>query len=176
MKATFKGVPGEKHDSIYMYGQNFPLNEAVEVNDPRAARKLASHPHFETDGDVPVLDDANVRTYVNTVMEAGLTTLQRTATQAAQQTAPESPPAPPATATPKPARSATEYQAMEMSGRAPEIPKTAEQLRAELEQAEQAEKETTDGDRDAAGDADSSTDQSRRASADAQRGRTGKRG
>lgn len=149
MKVTFKGVPGEKHESVYMYGQNFKQGEAVEVTDPVAQRKLARHPHFETDGDAPVVDDANLRTYVNTVMEAGLTTLQRQAVQDGQQAPREEPPAPPATATPLPVRSAAEYQAMETSGRAPVVPKTAEQLRAELEEAEKAEKEGTDGTADA---------------------------
>lgn len=149
MKVTFKGVPGEKHESVFMYGQNFKQGEAVEVTDPVAQRKLARHPHFETDGDAPVVDDANLRTYVNTVMEAGLTTLQRQAVQDGQQAPREEPPPPPATATPRPVRSAAEYQAMETSGAAPVVPKTAEQLRAELEQAEQAEKGAADANADA---------------------------
>lgn len=52
MKATFKGVPGEEHDSLTMYGQDFPLGKAVEVRSVQAQRKLARHPHFSV-SDVP---------------------------------------------------------------------------------------------------------------------------
>jgi hypothetical protein len=148
MKIKFKGVPGEQHESVFMYGHTFKKGEAVEVTDPVAQRKLANHPHFEADGEVPPVDDRNLRTYVNTVMEAGLNTLQRAATQTAQQTN-EAPPPAPEPPTPPALRSALEYQAMETSGKAPEVPKTAEQLRAELEQAEKAEKEAGDANPDA---------------------------
>jgi hypothetical protein len=148
MKVTFKGIPGEPNvKSLHMYGQNFPQGEAVEVTNPQAQRKLAAHPHFEADGEVPAVDDANLRTYVNTVMDAGLTTLHRAAEQKAQQKAAEAPPTPPEPPTPPALRSAQEYQTMELSGKAPVAPKTADELRAELEKAEEAEKaekETTD--------------------------------
>lgn len=51
MKATFIGVPGEQHDSILMYGQVFPLGEAVTVTSELGMRKLAKHPHFEAKAD-----------------------------------------------------------------------------------------------------------------------------
>lgn len=50
MKATFKGVPGEQHASVHMYGQDFPLGQAVEINNPQGRKKLANHPHFEVEG------------------------------------------------------------------------------------------------------------------------------
>jgi hypothetical protein len=157
MKVTFKGVPGEQHESVYMYGHTFKKGEAVEVTDPMAQRKLANHPHFEADGEAPAVDDANLRAYVSTVMTAGQQALQRQATQQAQQNPPEPAPTPAQPPAPPALRSATEYQAMELSGRAPVVPKTAEQLRAELEQAEQTEKENADANADAqrAGDSDS---------------------
>jgi hypothetical protein len=49
MKATFIGVPGEEHASMHMYGQDFPLNQAVELNNPQARSKLARHPHFKVE-------------------------------------------------------------------------------------------------------------------------------
>jgi type IV secretory pathway VirB10-like protein len=177
MKVTFKGIPGEPGvKSLHMYGQNFPLGEAVEVTDPHAQRKLAAHPHFEADGEVPAVDDANLRTYVNTVMDAGLTTLHRAAEQKAQQKAAEAPPTPPEPPTPPALRSAAEYQAMELSGKAPVAPKTADELRAELEKAEQAEKEATDANADAqrAGRARAAQAEGAGPKADSQRGQAGK--
>lgn len=50
MKATFIGVPGEQHASVHMYGQDFPLNEAVEIDNPQGRSKLARHPHFKVEG------------------------------------------------------------------------------------------------------------------------------
>jgi hypothetical protein len=177
MKVTFKGIPGEPGvKSLHMYGQNFPLGEAVEVTNPQAQRKLANHPHFDADGEAPPVDDANLRTYVNTVMDAGLTTLQSAAAQTAQQTATEPAPTPAEAPTPPALRSATEYQAMELSGRAPVAPKTAEELRAELEKAEQAEKETADANADAqrAGRARAAQAEGAGPKADSQRGQAGK--
>lgn len=53
MKFKFIGVPGEKHEALSMYGVNFPLGEAVEI-EGKGAEKLKSHPHFEAvaDGNV----------------------------------------------------------------------------------------------------------------------------
>lgn len=59
MKITFKGVPGEDHRSITMYGIVFPLGQAVEVDHARnamAVRKLSNHPHFEAEG----VEDARI--------------------------------------------------------------------------------------------------------------------
>lgn len=57
MKAKFIGVPGERHDSLTMYGLEFPLDKAVDVSHLSATlqRKLSNHPHFKTDK--PVAED-----------------------------------------------------------------------------------------------------------------------
>jgi hypothetical protein len=53
MKATFIGVPGEQHAQLHMYGQDFPLNQAVEIDNPQGRSKLArarrcgAQPHGE---------------------------------------------------------------------------------------------------------------------------------
>jgi hypothetical protein len=49
MKATFIGVPGEQHAQLHMYGQDFPLNQAVEIDNPQGRSKLARHPHFKVE-------------------------------------------------------------------------------------------------------------------------------
>lgn len=46
MKFKFIGVPGERHESLNMFGVVFPLGEAVEI-EGKGAEKLKSHPHFE---------------------------------------------------------------------------------------------------------------------------------
>ena len=46
MLIKFIGVPGEEHDTIHMYGQDFPLGKPVEVTDPEAVKRLSRHPHF----------------------------------------------------------------------------------------------------------------------------------
>jgi type IV secretory pathway VirB10-like protein len=144
MKVTFKGIPGEPDvKTLHMYGQNFERGKAVEVTDPRAQRKLAAHPHFEADGPPDMPNDAAIRGYVSSVMEAGLDAIKSTNAQA-QQAQQEAPPPPPEPPTPPALRSAQEYQDMELSGKAPIAPETAEDLRAKLEKAEEAEKESTD--------------------------------
>lgn len=52
MKAKFVGVPGEKHDSINMWGQLFALGKEIAVTHLSATiqRKLMNHPHFLTSG------------------------------------------------------------------------------------------------------------------------------
>lgn len=56
MQIKFIGMPGEQHDSITMYGKEFPLNKAVDSKGltPRQEATLAAHPHFQTSGDVSV--------------------------------------------------------------------------------------------------------------------------
>jgi hypothetical protein len=46
MQVKFIGVPGEHHQTIHMYGQDFPLGQVVEVNNQLAIKKLQRHPHF----------------------------------------------------------------------------------------------------------------------------------
>ena len=46
MQFVFKGVPGESHDSLTMYGVTFPLGEPVNIDGDKAIAKLAKHPHF----------------------------------------------------------------------------------------------------------------------------------
>lgn len=46
MQFIFKGVPGESHDSLNMYGVEFPLGVPVNIDGEKAASKLANHPHF----------------------------------------------------------------------------------------------------------------------------------
>ncbi len=46
MKFKFIGVPGERHESLNMFGVVFPLGNAVEI-EGKGAEKLKSHPHFE---------------------------------------------------------------------------------------------------------------------------------
>lgn len=178
MKATFTGVPGEKHESVYMYGQNFPLNQAVEVTDPQAIRKLRNHPHFKAELSA---EDRKIAEQVKrefaAAATAGLMEAQADAIRRDQATAtPEAPPAPPPEITPPPLKSALEYQEREMGGGAvPQL--STEQLREQLaarEEQEQQAKESTDGNAKRAGDKDSAKDQGRRAAADAERGRTGK--
>lgn len=47
-KFTYQGVDGA-HDpkGTLQFGTYFPLNKAVEVEDPQAIAKLAGHPHFK---------------------------------------------------------------------------------------------------------------------------------
>ncbi len=47
MQIKFIGVPGEKHESISMYGHVFPLGKFVDVSGSFAIGKLKGHPHFE---------------------------------------------------------------------------------------------------------------------------------
>lgn len=47
MDIKFIGVPGEKHESLSMYGYEFPLNKFVAVSGSFAIGKLKNHPHFE---------------------------------------------------------------------------------------------------------------------------------
>ncbi len=47
MQFVFKGVPGESHASVNMYGVEFPLGVPTSIESDKAARKLAGHPHFD---------------------------------------------------------------------------------------------------------------------------------
>lgn len=47
MQFVFKGVPGESHASINMYGTVFPLGDPTNIEGDKFVRKLANHPHFE---------------------------------------------------------------------------------------------------------------------------------
>lgn len=62
MQFIFKGVPGERHESINMYGTVFPLGEPVEMADSKFAAKLANHPHFEAVIETKVYDDDTAAT------------------------------------------------------------------------------------------------------------------
>lgn len=73
MKATFKGVPGEQHASVHMYGQDFPLNQAVTLNNPMAKRKLLHHPHFEVQEEASDnAEDAQIKREFTGATEAAL--------------------------------------------------------------------------------------------------------
>jgi hypothetical protein len=73
MKATFKGVPGEQHASVHMYGQDFPLGEAVTLNNEMARRKLANHPHFEVTTEASdEVEDAKIKSELDKATEAAL--------------------------------------------------------------------------------------------------------
>lgn len=73
MKATFTGVPGEQHASVHMYGQDFPLNEAVTLNNPMAKRKLANHPHFKVQEEASDnAEDAQIRREFSGATDAAL--------------------------------------------------------------------------------------------------------
>lgn len=181
MKATFKGIPNEPDvESVYMYGQTFRKGEAVEVTDPTARRKLANHAHFDAEvSDEDRKIDEQVKRDFAAAATAGLMEAQADAIRRQAATAPaEPPPTPQEPPAPPALKSATDYQQrVEMGGGLPPQLSEAE-LRAQLaqreEQAAQA-KETSDGNAERAGDADSSADQGRRTPADAGRGRTGGR-
>ena len=49
MKATYKGA----EVAVHLFGTDFPRGVAVEVSDPHAAAKLATHPEFDASGDAP---------------------------------------------------------------------------------------------------------------------------
>lgn len=116
MKATFTGVPGEQHDSVHMYGQDFPLNKAVTVNTSVARRKLANHPHFKVQAEKSdEADDAQIKREFTGAAEAGLADAeaQRLADEerAREASIASRTPAPaPQEQTPEPMRSAQEYQ------------------------------------------------------------------
>lgn len=72
MQFVFKGVPGESHESINMYGTVFPLGEPTNIEGDKFVAKLANHPHFcavhepvateetqthESTGEPPTLDE-----------------------------------------------------------------------------------------------------------------------
>lgn len=48
MQFVFKGVPGESHASVNMYGTEFALGVPTDIGDAKFIAKLAIHPHFET--------------------------------------------------------------------------------------------------------------------------------
>lgn len=63
MKAKFTGVPGESHDTLSMYGQDFPRGEWVTVKSALGKVKLSKHPHFEWREDpADQAEDAVVKT------------------------------------------------------------------------------------------------------------------
>jgi hypothetical protein len=61
MQFVFKGVPGESHESINMYGTVFPLGEPVEMADAKFAAKLANHPHFYAVAEPAVTDETQTQ-------------------------------------------------------------------------------------------------------------------
>ena len=61
MQAKFIGVPGEEHDSIFMYGQDFPKGKSVTINTAFAQRKLHGHPHFQVTGEANDAEDAVIK-------------------------------------------------------------------------------------------------------------------
>lgn len=112
MKVKFTGVPGEKHESVFMYGQSFPLDEEVEVTNPTAIAKLRNHPHFEstpTDEDKKL--DEQVRTEFAAAAQAGFMQAHTDAIRRQQgPAAAPAPTAPPPEPQMRPLRSALEYQ------------------------------------------------------------------
>lgn len=77
MKATFIGVPGEQHDSIYMYGQVFPLGKAVHVDNPLGQRKLSKHPHFtSTEEASDEVEDVQIKREFSGAAEAVLAPIE----------------------------------------------------------------------------------------------------
>lgn len=184
MKATFKGVPGEEHESINMYGQTFKKGEAVDVNDPRAIAKLRNHPHFdveESEEDRKL--NEQVKREFAAAATAGLMEAQANAIRREQAAAPAEPvvtPTPPEPLQPA-LHSAQEYVDRIESGAGLPPQLTKEQLQEQLAQreeqeaqAQQAQESTDASNRSAARNEDPAKDQGRRAAADAERGRTGK--
>jgi len=73
MQIKFIGVPGEDHNSIRMYGTDYPLGEYIETTDPLAIRKMSNHPHFKAKAaPADVVEDAEVKGEFATVIDAGL--------------------------------------------------------------------------------------------------------
>ena len=73
MKIKYIGTPGEDHQSIHMYGVDFPLGKLVPVTDLLAIRKLSNHPHFAAQPEQSdVAEDAQIKrefeTVANTVL------------------------------------------------------------------------------------------------------------
>lgn len=198
MKVTFIGVPGEKHESMHMYGQDFPLNKAVDVTNPTAMRKLANHPHFKAEA---TAEDMKLDQQVSQDFMAAATAGMAQAHKDAMQR-PHGPhalasaaPAPTAAPTGQALRSAQEYVERVEQGGGGGIPQLSEeqleeqlkQRRAEREAREKAQqqankdaaqdttkqprKEASDGDAGRTGDKDSAQAESRRATPDPQRGR-----
>lgn len=176
MKVKFTGVPGEKHESVFMYGQTFPLNEEVDVTNPIAVSKLRNHPHFEsTPSEEDKQLDEQVRREYAAAAQAGLMEAQGNAIrrQAGPAAAP-APTAPPAEPNLRPLRSATEYQqVVEGAGVGTDL-RTA--LRPEEQQANTDAKETSDGTADGQRTGDKDSAQAARAGSGGtgQAGRSGK--
>ncbi len=143
MKATFIGVPGEEHDTINMYGQEFPLGKAVRVESRQAMRKLQGHPHFKVEAEPSDnAEDATIRREFTAATDASLADVQarnaaeearaaEASTMAARAATPVPPPATPNLSNPNP--------------------------------------ETVDGDANGARDQDSAKDQGRRAAPSSKR-------
>lgn len=170
MKATFIGVPGEKHDSIHMYGQDFPLNKAVEVNTLMARRKLANHPHFKTEGQTSdSREDASIKREFSGATEASLADAQARQAEEQQRAVEASDLNRPSTAV-SPAdrvealRSAQEYQ--ERVERGPAVPGATETTTQENANA--------DADAQRTGRAGAAQAEDRRPPASGQRGQAGK--
>lgn len=62
MQFVFKGVPGESHASLTMYGVDFPLGEPVNIEGDKIVGKLANHPHFEAVAETKTYDDGTTAT------------------------------------------------------------------------------------------------------------------
>jgi hypothetical protein len=73
MKIKYIGTPGEDHQSIHMYGTDFPLGKFVAVTDSLALRKLSNHPHFESHPEPSdVVEDAKIKNEFVAVASAAL--------------------------------------------------------------------------------------------------------
>jgi hypothetical protein len=175
MKATFNGVPGEEHDSLYMYGQVFPKGKAVSVSSPLGARKLANHPHFTTSAEPKdEVEDAEIKREFTAAAAAALA--EKEAAAPAPTPAPEPAPTPAPTPAPEPLKSALDYQARYESVPAAAAGHMPETVKSAAEYQELELKGGIHGNADAgtAGDADSSQDQGVRPAGRGGRGRSGR--
>jgi hypothetical protein len=73
MQIKFIGVPGEDHNSLRMYGKDYPIGEYVETTDPLAIQKMSNHPHFKAKASAAEdVQDAEVKGEFAAVIDAGL--------------------------------------------------------------------------------------------------------
>lgn len=62
MKIKYIGTPGEEHQTIHMYGTDFPVGKFVPVTGSLAIRKLSNHPHFVSQADPSnLVEDAKIK-------------------------------------------------------------------------------------------------------------------
>jgi len=62
MQFVFKGVPGESHASMNMYGTEFALGVPTNIEGDKFVKKLANHPHFEAVVETKTCDDGATAT------------------------------------------------------------------------------------------------------------------